>query len=142
MSQPVIPIVLAWGSPRHLRYVVTDTTGRYWTGTGWATRHRDALLYASHHDAAAVAHRILWKQFQRRHTVYQRFDVPMELQVFSNHEVSPDDLKHFAKKLVKLGALYANHGTGPNPDSLVLPRLNWGRMTQPMNSERDLHIDE
>ena len=33
-------------------------------------------------------------------------------------------------------------GTGPTPDSLVLPRLNWGRMTQPVNSERDLHIDE
>ena len=54
----------------------------------------------------------------------------------------PDDLKRFAKKLVKLGALYADHGTGPDPDSLVLPRLNWGRMTQPINSERDLDCDD
>jgi hypothetical protein len=70
------------------------------------------------------------------------FIAPLEMQVFANTEVSPDDLKHFAKKAVKLSALYADHGTGPRPDSLVLPRLNWGRMTQPINSERDLDIDE
>ena len=142
MPPVVIPVVQTWGTKQHLRYAVTDTTGRYWTGSGWATRQRDALLYGSHHDAAAAAHRILWRQFQRRHTVYQRFVVPLELQVFATAEVRPDDLKQFAKKLVKLGALYADHGTGPDPDSLVLPRLNWGRMTQPVNSERDLHIDE
>ena len=142
MPPTTIPVVQTWGTKQHLRYAVTDTTGRYWTGSGWATRQRDALLYGSHHDAAAAAHRILWRQFQRRHTVYQRFVVPLELQVFATAEVRPDDLKQFAKKLVKLGALYADHGTGPDPDSLVLPRLNWGRMTQPVNSERDLHIDE
>ncbi len=142
MPPLAIPIVETWGTKQHLRYAIADTTGRFWTGSGWATRQRDALLYASHHDAAAAAHRILWKQFQRRHTVYQQFIVPLEMQVFASAEVSPDDLKPFARKLVKLSALYANFGTGPTPDSLVLPRLNWGRMTQPVNSERDLHIDE
>lgn len=142
MPPPVIPMVFAWGTPKHLRYVIMDTDGRYWTGSGWATRQRDALLYASHHDAAAVAHRILWRQFQRRHTVYQQFVVPLEMQVFATAEVRSDDLKHFARKLVKVGALYANHGTGPNPDSLVLPRLNWGRMTQPVNSEREQDCHE
>ena len=62
--------------------------------------------------------------------------------MFAVAEVSPDDLKQFARKLVKLSALYANHGTGPIPDSLVLPRLNWQKLTQPVNSERDLFIDE
>lgn len=142
MPPVVIPVVETWGTKQHLRYAVTDTTGRFWTGSGWATRQRDALLYASHHDAAAASHRILWKQFQRRHTVYQLFTVPLEMQVFATAEVSPTDLKQFAKKAVKLSALYADHGTGPSPDSLVLPRLNWGRMTQPLNSERDLHTDE
>jgi hypothetical protein len=142
MSPLVIPILETWGTKQHLRYAVTDTTGRCWTGSGWATRQRDALLYASHHDATAAAYRILWRQFQRRHTVYQSFTVPLEMQVFATAEVSPDDLKQFAKKAVKLSALYADHGTGPIPDSLVLPRLNWGRMTQPVNSERDLDIDE
>jgi len=142
MPPVVIPIVETWGTKQHLRYAVTDTTGRYWTGSGWATRRQDALLYASHHDSVAAARSILWKQFQRHHTVFQQFVVPLEIQVFANSEVSPADLKPFAKKLVKLSALYANHGTGPTPDSLVLPRLNWGRMTQPVNSERDLHIDE
>ena len=98
-------------------------------------------MYASHHDAAAAAHRILWRQF-RRSPVYQRFVVPLEMQVFAAAEVRPDDLKPFAKKLVKLSALYANHGTGPGPDSLVLPRLNWGRMTQPVNSEREQDCHE
>jgi hypothetical protein len=142
MPPTIIPVVQTWGTLTSLRYAITDTTGRFWTGSGWATRQRDALLYSGHHDAAAAARRILWKQFQRRHTVYQKFVVPLELEVFANAEVSPDDLKDFSKKLVKLSALYANHGTGPTPDSLVLPRLNWGRMTQPVNSERDLHIDE
>jgi hypothetical protein len=141
MQPVVITVVQTWGTKQHLRYAVADTTGRYWTGSGWATRQRDALLYGSHHDAAAAAHRILWKQF-RRSPVYQRFVVPLDLQVFAGREITADDLKHFAKKLVKLGALYADHGTGPTPDSLVLPRLNWGRMTQPINSERDLHTDE
>jgi hypothetical protein len=53
-------------------------------------------VYASHHDAAAAAHRILWRQFQRKHTVYQRFVVPLEMQVFTAAEVRPDDLKPFA----------------------------------------------
>jgi hypothetical protein len=70
------------------------------------------------------------------------FTVPLEMQVFANSEVSPDDLKHFGKKAVKLSALYADHGTGPTPNSLVLPRLNWRKLTQPINSERDLHTDE
>ncbi len=141
--QPItVPVVQIWGTKQHLRYAVTDTTGRFWTGSGWATRQRDALLYAGHNDAAAASHRILWKQFQRRHTVYQLFRVPLEMQVFATTEVEPDDLKHFARKLVKLGALYADHGTGPIPDSLVLPRLNWSKLTEPINSERDLYIDE
>lgn len=138
----VIPIVETWGTKQALRYAVTDTTGRYWTGSEWATQQRDSLLYASHHDATAAARRILWKQFQRRHTVYQLFSVPLEMQVFATTVVRPDELKLFAKKLVKLGALYADHGTGPTPDSLVLPRLNWQKLTQPVNSERDLYIDE
>jgi hypothetical protein len=142
MQPVVIPVVQTWGTKQHLRYAVTDTTGRYWTGSGWATRQRDALLYSGHHDAAAAAHRILWKQFQRQHTVYQQFVVPLELQVFAVAQVSPDDLKHFAKKAVKLSALYADHGTGPAPDSLVLPRLNWRKLTQPINSERDLDCDD
>ncbi|HVK17080.1 MAG TPA: hypothetical protein VM533_09025 [Fimbriiglobus sp.] len=98
-------------------------------------------MYASHHDAAAAAHRILWRQF-RRSPVYQRFVVPLEMQVFAAAEVRPDDLKQFARKLVKLSALYPNYGTGPTPASLVLPRLNWGRMTQPVNSEREQDCHE
>lgn len=64
------------------------------------------------------------------------------MQVFATAEVSPDDLKAFAKKAVKLSALYADHGTGPTPESLVLPRLDWKKLTQPINSERDMHTDE
>jgi hypothetical protein len=142
MHPIIVPVIQTWGTPTSLRYAITDTTGRFWTGSGWATQQREALLYLSHHDAAAAAHRILWKQFQRRHTVYQLFTVPLEMQVFALSEITPDELKDFSKKLVKLSALYVNFGTGPRPDSLVLPRLNWGRMTQPINSERDLHIDE
>jgi hypothetical protein len=141
MPPVVTPVVQTWGTQQHLRYAVADTTGRFWTGSGWATRQRDALLYGSHHDAAAAAQRILWRQF-RRSPVYQRFVVPLEMQVFAACEISPDELKRFAKKLVKLSALYANHGTGPRPDSLVLPRLNWGRMTQPVNSEREQDCHE
>lgn len=141
MPTTIIPVVQTWGTQQHLRYAVTDTTGRYWTGSGWATRQRDALLYAGHNDAAAASHRILWKQFQRRHTVYQLFSLPLEMQVFATTEVGSDDLKHFARKLVKLSALYANHGTGPIPDSLVLPRLNWSKLTEPVNSERDIYVE-
>ncbi len=140
MSSLVIPVVQTWGTKQHLRYSVTDTSGRFWTGSGWATRQRDALLYAGHHDAASAARNILLRQF-RRHTVYQRFVVPLEVQVFSDAEVGFGELKDFAKKLVKLSALYADHGTGPRPDALVLPRLNWRKLTQPVNSERDLDCD-
>jgi hypothetical protein len=141
MHPIIVPVIQTWGTPTSLRYAVTDTTGRYWTGSGWATRQRDALLYASHHDAAAAAHRILLRQF-RRSPIYQQFVAPLELQVFAQAEITPDELKDFSKKLVKLSALYANFGTGPRSDSLVLPRLNWRKLTQPINSERDLHTDE
>jgi hypothetical protein len=140
MSSLVIPVVQTWGTKHHLRYAVTDTSGRFWTGSGWAIRQRDALLYAGHREAGEAARRILLRQF-RRHTVYQQFALPLEMQVFANAEVNPDDLKHFAKKAVKLSALYADHGTGPTPDSLVLPRLNWSRVTEPINSERDCDCD-
>jgi hypothetical protein len=141
MPPTIIPVVQTWGTKQHLRYLITDTTGRYWTGSGWATWQRDALVYAGHHDAATAAHRILWKQF-RRSPVYQRFVVPLEMQVFAAAEVRPDELKAFAQQLLKMTALSADHGTGPTPDSLVMPRVNWGRMAQPVNSERDLHVDE
>ena len=141
MPPITIPVVLAWGTPKHLRYVVTDTSGRFWTGRAWSDHQRDAVLYASHSDAGYAAQRILLKHF-RRSPVFQVFSVPLEMQVFADAEVSPADLKSFAKKLVKVGALYANHGTGPTPGSLVLPRINWRKLTQPINSERDLHIDE
>ena len=59
------------------------------------------------------------------------------MQVFATVEVGSEELKAFAKKAVKLSALYADHGTGPIPDSLVLPRLDWRKLTQPINSERE-----
>jgi hypothetical protein len=68
--------------------------------------------------------------------------VPLEMQVFATAEVGPDELKDFAKKAVKLSALYANHGSGPIHDSLVLPRLNWRKLTQPINSEREQDCHE
>lgn len=141
MQPVVIPVVQTWGTPTSLRYAITDTTGRFWTGSGWATRQRDALLYSGHHDAMLAARGILLRQF-RRSPVYQQFIAPLEMQVFADAEISPNDLKAFAKKAVKLTALYANFGTGPAPDSLVLPRLNWRKLTQPVNSERDLYTDE
>jgi hypothetical protein len=58
MKSIVIPVVQTWGTEQHLRYAVTDTTRRYWTGSGGTTRQRDALLYSGHHDAAMDARRI------------------------------------------------------------------------------------
>jgi hypothetical protein len=55
MPQPVIPVVLAWGTPQHLRYVVCDTNGRFWTGSGWSSRQRDAVLFADHSAAGSAA---------------------------------------------------------------------------------------
>ena len=141
MPPSIIPVVQTWGTREALRYAVTDTTGRFWTGTTWAKRQREALLYASHADAAFAAHFTLMKQF-RLHTCYQQFVVPLSLHVFANGEVQSKELRDFARKAVKFSMLYANHGTGPRPDSLVAPLLKWYRMTQPINSERDFHIDE
>ena len=137
----IIPIVQTWGTKQALRYAVTDTTGRFWTGTTWAKRQRDAILYASHEEAAFAAHFILLKQF-RLHSCYQQFVVPLSLRVFANGEVQPKELRDFARKAVRISMLYTDHGTGPRPDSLVAPLLKWDRMTQPVNSERDLFIDE
>ena len=61
MPPITVPVVQTWGTPTSLCYAITDKSGRYWTGSGWATRRRDALLHVSHHAAAAEAHRILWK---------------------------------------------------------------------------------
>lgn len=141
MPPITVPVVLAWGTPKHLRYVVTDTSGRFWTGKAWSDRQRDAVLYASHSDAGYAAQRTLLKHF-RRSPVFQVFSVPLEMQVYADAEIGPDELKDFAKRLVKVGALYANHGIGPTPGSLVLPRLNWRRMTQPINSEREQDCHE
>lgn len=141
MPPIVIPVVQTWGTKQHLRYAITDTSGRFWTGSDWVTRQLDTRLYVGHHEATLDARRILWKQFHNS-TVYQQFVVPLEIEVYANSEVTSDDLKAFARKLIKLGALYADHGTGPQPDALVLARLNWGRMTQPVNSERDLDHNE
>jgi hypothetical protein len=136
MPPTIIPVVQTWGTQQHLRYAVIDMTGRFWTGSGWSSRQRDAVLFACHSDAGHAAQRILLKHF-RRSPVYQQFVVPLEMRVFADTEVSPEELKAFAKKAVKLSALYPHHGTGPTPTSLVLPRLNWGRMTRPVNSERE-----
>lgn len=141
MPPPVIPVVLAWGTPQHLRYVITDTSGRFWTGKTWSARQRDAMLYAGHSDAGYAAQRILLRHF-RRCPVFQTFSVPLEMQVYADAEIGPDELKGFAKKAVKLSALFADHGTGPRPDSLVLPRINWRKLTQPVNSEREQDCHE
>jgi hypothetical protein len=52
------PIIQTWGTQQHLRYAIADTSGRFWSGSGWATQQRDALLYSSHHDASAAAHQL------------------------------------------------------------------------------------
>lgn len=140
MQPIVIPVVQTWGTRQHLRYAIADTAGRCWTGSEWASRPRNARLYLGHHEAAADARRILRKQFPRP-TVYQMFAVPLELEVHGYATVTASELTAFARKLVKPGALYADHGTGPRPDTLVLPRINWRRMTEPVNSERDLDCD-
>lgn len=136
MRPVTIPIVTTLGYQQALRYVVTDTLARFWTGSEWASQQKDARLFGSHYDAVEASRLILFKQF-RGMPVYQKFVVPLEMEVFAGSEVLPEELKNFAKKAVKLSALYADHGTGPRAESLVLPRLNWGKLTHPMNSERE-----
>lgn len=112
------------GTQEHPRFLITENGGSFWTGERWSNKESDGLLYANPLDAAETANCFLLEQYADA-TCFERYTLPIEIEVRSKEGVDEDALLEWIKKALLLHTAYGDYGNGPTEASLVLMFANW-----------------
>jgi len=120
---PILSVVQV-GSDEFERFLIRDQKERVWTGERFESG--TGVLYAKENRAAAEIHSILRRNF---HGVEpQRLVVPVYVEVLSkNGAVPTTEVAQYLSMASKMLIDTPTCGNGPG-DSLVLPRIEWGRI--------------
>ncbi len=117
------------GTPAFPRYIVTESSGRVWTGLRWGTRAQRPVLFADVEEAAKVAQVLLQSEYKDASYV-ERHVVPIYIEVRSKKGIAPDDVKRWLRQAMSVTVAYGDVGNGPTDDSLVLLHVDWSEFFQ------------
>lgn len=110
------------GTEQFPRFLIVEKNGEVYTGKGWSTTEEDACKYAILSEAADECHRLLRADYWDTAHV-SHFTFPVQLEVRSEHRISPEALQEWVRRAVDLQISYTQHGNGPDA-SLVLLTLD------------------
>jgi hypothetical protein len=122
-TSSVIPSVLRVGKDGMDRYLVTDQTNRFWTGTDWTKPgvRKRALLFHTAKKAHLVCDSLLVALHGHLH--HTRFQVPFKVQLWTNKRGDFPALQAWIRRTTKL-FLDISTGIGPVDGSYASTKLD------------------
>ena len=125
MSDQILSI-FETGTSDHPRFLITDPLRRIWTGEYWADDIADGRLYLSVNDAALAIQQIM--RAQHGDKPLRRYVAPVVVDVYSDNELSLDEIAKWLSKVSQLIIDSDKNGNGPVEGSLGLTRIEWGEL--------------
>ncbi|HLN28600.1 MAG TPA: hypothetical protein VK395_12730 [Gemmataceae bacterium] len=107
------------GSPAYLRFIVKDSLGQVWDGMRMNPDHTSAQTFADVIEASRIA-----QDVQRRHCehypYHEFFEVPVRIELFSDGDVRPDELKAWLLKASCMTVGFGCFGSGPKTSTVLM----------------------
>ena len=126
MSELVLSLVAT--SLDHPRYLISDQQCRFWTGSEWSEEETDGCLFASVNDAGRTVHEILLAQHGDK--PMRRFVAPVYVDVFSESDLTLNQITEWLVKVARLTMDSEAHGNGPVDESLGLTLIDWSKLKE------------
>lgn len=120
--------IIATGPPQHPRFQIADPQQRFWTGSGWSEEEAEGRLYVSVNDAGRAIQEILLAEHGEK--PLRRFTAPVHVDLYSDSELSLDQLSDWLLKVSRLVMDTETHGNGPVAGSLGLTWIDWSKLRE------------
>ena len=127
MSNLVLSII-ATGTSQHPRFLISDSSDRFWTGSDWTEHEADGCLFASVNDAGRAIQEILLAEYGQK--PMRRFVAPVYVDLYSETDVTLDQIKDWLFKVSRLTVDAEMHGNGPVEESLGLTLIDWSELKE------------
>lgn len=126
--RPIVLSVHRAGTPEFPRYFISDQFMRVWTGERWSGDPHDGLLFSDSNEACMEVQRLLMLDYMDKPV--RRFRAPVYLDLFTDKELTKDEITRWLVKVSKLLIDSQKHGNGPVEGTLGLCRIEWGEMKE------------
>jgi hypothetical protein len=126
MSDLVLSII-ATGTPQHPRFMISDSSDNFWTGSDWTEHESDGCLFANVNDAGRAIQKILLAEYGQK--PMRRFVAPVYVDLYSETDVTLDQIRDWLVKVSRL-TVAEMHGNGPVEDSLGLTMIDWSKLKE------------
>jgi hypothetical protein len=123
---PIILSVHTAGTPQFPRYFISDQYKRVWTGESWSDDEGDGLLYGESNAACVEVQRLLLLDYMDKPV--RRFRAPVYLDLFTDKELTKEQIARWLVKVSRLLIDSPQHGVGPLSGTLGLVRIEWGEL--------------
>ena len=127
MSDLVLSII-ATGTPQHPRFLISDSSDRFWTNSDWAEHESDGCLYVSVNGAGLAIQEILLAEYGQK--PMRRFVAPVYVDLYSETDVTLDQIREWLVRVARLTVDAEQHGNGPVEDSLGLTMIDWSNLKE------------
>jgi hypothetical protein len=125
---PIVLTVHRRGVPEFERFVISDQYLRYWTGSEWSLKENEAQVFCNNNEALERVQKLLLLDI--RPMPARRFQAPIFLDLYSEHEISVRDLKVWLTKVAKLLMDTPRYGNGALQGTLGLLRIDWDKLKE------------
>lgn len=126
--RPNVLSLHSMGSAAFPRFVISDQSLRYWSGTDWTLNKDEALVYEDGNAGCEEMQRLLKLNF--KHLPLRHFRAPVYLDLYSDQNFSLKELEKWLVQVSKLLIDPAPIGNGPVEGSLGLVRINWSELEE------------
>lgn len=127
MSDLVLSLV-STGTLQHPRFLISDSSDKFWAGSDWTEYESDGCLFASVNDAGRAIQEILLAEYGQK--PMRRFVAPVYVDLYSETDVTLDQIKDWLFKVSRLTVDAEMHGNGPVEDSLGLTLIDWSELKE------------
>ena len=120
--------IIATGTTDHPRFQIADPQQRFWTGKEWTDEEAEGRLYICVNTAGRAIQGILLAQ--HRHKAVRRFVAPVNLDLYSDTDLTMDQIVEWLVKVARLTIDAETHGNGPVAGTLGLCQIDWGQLRE------------
>ena len=121
-------LIVKTGSLEHSRFLISDHQFRVWTGDDWSAKESDGRLYVTSNDANEAIQEIMRAQYADK--PLRRFVAPVVVDLYSDTELSLEEIAKWLSKVSRLTIDPDQHGNGPVEGSIGLTRIDWHELRE------------